>query len=158
MIQENMIVSMKYTLKDEEGKVLDASTQEPLEYLHGHNNIIPGLEQALSGLKVGDKKLVEVAPEEGYGVYQKELQFGVPTHQFGGTIPETGMMMQITSQSGETIIATVMGVENDFVVMDANHPLAGKKLFFDIEVASIRPATADEMSHGHPHGPGGHHH
>lgn len=158
MIENNLVVSMNYTLKDEQGNVLDSSSNGPLEYLHGHQNIIPGLEKALAGLAIGDKKQVTVQPEEGYGPYQKELQFGVPVSQFQGKTPEPGTMMQITSQNGEVIVATVQGVDNDFVVMDANHPLAGKVLNFNVEIMGTRPASAEELSHGHPHGPGGHHH
>jgi FKBP-type peptidyl-prolyl cis-trans isomerase SlyD len=158
MIENNLVVSMNYTLKDEQGNVLDSSSNGPLEYLHGHQNIIPGLEKALAGLAIGDKKQVTVQPEEGYGPYQKELQFGVPVSQFQGKAPEPGTMMQITSQNGEVVVATVQGMENDFVVMDANHPLAGKVLSFDVEIMGTRPASTEELSHGHPHGPGGHHH
>jgi FKBP-type peptidyl-prolyl cis-trans isomerase SlyD len=158
MIENNLVVSMNYTLKDEQGNVLDSSSNGPLEYLHGHQNIIPGLEKALAGLAIGDKKQVTVQPEDGYGPYQKELQFGVPVSQFQGNAPEAGTMMQITSQNGEVIVATVQGMDNDFVVMDANHPLAGKVLNFDVEITGTRPASAEELSHGHPHGPGGHHH
>jgi FKBP-type peptidyl-prolyl cis-trans isomerase SlyD len=109
-------------------------------------------------MAIGDKKQVTVQPEEGYGPYQKELKFGVPVSQFQGKAPEPGTMMQITSQNGEVVVATVQGMENDFVVMDANHPLAGKVLSFDVEIMGTRPASNEELSHGHPHGPGGHHH
>src|SRR5262249_52864143 len=130
----------------------------PLEFLQGHKNIIPGLEKAIAGLKVGDKKLVEIKPDEGYGDYDPELRFSMPLEQFGGQKPEPGLVVQLTSNQGETFRAQVVGVEGDNVVLDANHPLAGQELFFDVEITSVRDASQEELSHGHPHGPDGHHH
>lgn len=158
MINNNMVVSMNYTLKDDAGNVLDTSSGKPMEYLHGHSNIIPGLEKALNGLTVGDKKEVKVASEEGYGTYDPQLRFAVDLEQFGGQTPQPGMMIQLASPGGETIMARIISVENQQVNLDANHPLAGKDLFFDVEITEIRNASQEEMAHGHPHGPNGHHH
>ena len=157
MITKDMVVSINYTLKDDAGTTLDQSAEDPLAYLHGHNNIIPGLESALDSLKKGDTKKVSVAPEQGYGVYNEQLKFSMPKEQLGGEDPQLGMMVQMTSPEGSAL-ATIVGVDEKQVHLDANHPLAGKTLHFDVEIADIRPATAEELQHGHPHGVGGHHH
>ena len=157
IITNDKIVAMNYTLTDPAGKVLDASEGEPLEYLQGHQNIIPGLERALEGLKPGDKKQVVVQPGEGYGERNADLQFMLPLEQFGGQAPEAGMMVQIKSDEG-IMMANIVGTEGDQVRLDANHPLAGQTLHFDVEIVSVREASKEEISHGHPHGPHGHHH
>ena len=156
-ITRNKIVSMNYTLTDNAGKVLDASEGEPLEYLQGHQNIIPGLEVALEGLKPGDRKQVTVQPAEGYGQHNPELIFALPLGQFGGQPPEVGMLVQLQSPEGE-MMATIKQIEADQVTLDANHPLAGQVLNFDVEIVQVRDASEEELSHGHPHGPNGHHH
>jgi FKBP-type peptidyl-prolyl cis-trans isomerase SlyD len=158
-IKENVVVAMNYQLKDDAGQLLDSSQQgAPLEYLHGHSNIIPGLERALAGMGVGEKKQVSIQPEEGYGQYNPELRFAVPAAQFQGAVPQVGMQFQLTSQSGESFVAQVVELSPEQVTLDANHPLAGKSLHFDVEITGLRAATAEELAHGHPHGPGGHHH
>jgi FKBP-type peptidyl-prolyl cis-trans isomerase SlyD len=157
IIMKGKVVSMNYTLTDPSGKVLDASDGQPLEYLQGHQNIIPGLERALEGLKAGDRKQVVVQPADGYGPRNEELQFALPLAQFGGEMPQPGMMVQIQSEEG-VMMASIVGVQGEHVLMDANHPLAGQTLHFDVEIMSVRPASEEELSHGHPHGPHGHHH
>lgn len=155
----NRVVSMYYTLKDDAGSLLDASRAgEPFEYLEGHQNIIPALEKALSGLNAGDKKQIALSPSEGYGDYDPNLSFAVPITQFGGQTPEVGMQIQLSTANGQNFIANVVRIQNNEVVLDANHPLAGKSLHFDIEIAGTREATQEELAHGHPHGPNGHHH
>jgi FKBP-type peptidyl-prolyl cis-trans isomerase SlyD len=156
-ITRDKIVSMNYTLTDNAGKVLDASEGEPMEYLQGHQNIIPGLEVALEGLKPGDRKKVTVQPTEAYGQHNPELIFALPLSQFGGQPPQMGMMVQLQSPEGE-MMATIKQIENDQVTLDANHPLAGQVLNFDVEIVEVRNASDEELSHGHPHGPNGHHH
>ncbi len=134
------------------------SGRAPLSYLHGKGNIIPGLEQALAGKAAGDKLDVTVAPEQGYGVRDERLVQIVPRAKFGevaGLAP--GMQVRATSQQGPRIV-TVVSVDRDFVTVDGNHPLAGRTLHFSVEVAEVRKATHEEVSHGHVHGPGGHHH
>jgi FKBP-type peptidyl-prolyl cis-trans isomerase SlyD len=159
MISDNKVVSMSYTLKDDAGNVLDASDGEPLEYLQGHQNIIPGLEKALVGLKVGDKKHVEVSPAEGYGEVEDDSGITVPRTQFPSSPPpELGMMVALKGQGGQVVQATIIKIDKDEVHLDTNHPLAGKKLFFDVEITGIRDATSEEIAHGHPHGPDGHGH
>lgn len=158
MVSKDKVVAMNYTLKDDEGNVLDASDGEPLEFLQGHGNIIPGLESALSGLNVGDKKHVEVAPKEGYGEYDPELEIALGRDQFRGDVPPEGAMVELQSEDGDVLFGRVAKVTPSEVLLDANHPLAGKKLHFDVEITAIRDASAEELSHGHPHGPDGHHH
>lgn len=158
MITADKVVALQYTLRDREGNVLDASNGQPLEYLHGHNNIIPGLEKVLTGLNIGDKTQATVPPEEGYGVYRPDLQFAIGLEQFGEQQPQPGMMVQLSSEEGDTIAARIVGVENQQVLLDANHPLAGQDLHFEVEVTEIREASQEELAHGHPHGPHGHHH
>jgi len=156
-ITRDKIVSMNYTLTDNAGKVLDASNGEPMEYLQGHQNIIPGLETALEGLQAGERKQVTVQPGDGYGQHNPELIFSLPLDQFGGQAPQPGMLVQLQSPEGE-MMATIMKIEENQVTLDANHPLAGQVLNFDVEIVGIREASAEELSHGHPHGPNGHHH
>jgi FKBP-type peptidyl-prolyl cis-trans isomerase SlyD len=158
-IARNRVVSFHYTLHDEQGKVLDASGgRGPMTYLHGKNNIIPGLEQALEGKAAGDKLEVTVAPEQGYGRRSDALVQIVPRNRFpegAGLAP--GMQVRASGARGERLV-TVVRVERDFVTVDANHPLAGRTLHFSVEVAEVRKATHEEITHGHVHGPGGHHH
>lgn len=158
VIEKDKVVSINYVLKDNKGTIMDSSQGQPLSYLQGHNNIIPGLEQALLGLKVGEQKQVQIAPQDGYGEINPELRFTIPLDQFGEQAPQPGMMVQLNTDRGENFMATVLKVENGAVFMDGNHPLAGQELFFDIQVTEIRNASQEELTHGHPHGPGGHHH
>lgn len=158
IIAKDMVVSMNYTLKDKQGEVIDASGEEPLQYLQGHQNIIPGLEAALEGLKPGDKKQVVVPAEQGYGTYNDELKVTIPKAQFNqGEEPEVGMLVQLDSPQGP-MMAQIISIEENSVHLDLNHPLAGEELHFEVEIAAIREASQEELAHGHPHGPGGHHH
>jgi FKBP-type peptidyl-prolyl cis-trans isomerase SlyD len=158
-IEKNRVVTFNYTLRDEQGTVIDSSGgRGPLSYLHGKGNIIPGLEQALAGKAAGDKLDVTVAPEQGYGVRDERLVQIVAKAKFGevaGLSP--GMQVRATGAQGPRIV-TVVTVDRDFVTVDGNHPLAGRTLHFSLEVAEVRKATHEEISHGHVHGPGGHHH
>lgn len=156
MIADDTVVSMLYTLRDDAGEELDASEGDPLHYLHGHSNIIPGLEKALAGLSVGDKKHVVVQPEDGYGIYHPELEIILDRKQFGKTEPTVGTGVELHGANGEVLDALIVGVGDSEVQVNANHPLAGKVLHFDVEIAGIRPATEEELEHGHPHGADGH--
>lgn len=158
VIDDNKVVSLHYTLKDDKGNLLDESSGEPLQYLQGHGQIIDGLEKALSGLGVGDKKSVTVKPEEGYGVYDERLKITVDRKQFGKQLPPQGAMVQLKADNGQMLSAQVVSVTDKQVQLDGNHPLAGKTLHFDVHVAAIREASPEEIQHGHPHGPEGHHH
>ena len=157
-ITQDSVVTIHYTLKDDAGAVIDSSASgEPLAYLHGHGNIVPGLERELTGHSAGEKLSVRVTPAEGYGEYDKELVQSVPRRALRGIKDvQPGMHLHAQTEAG-TRTVTVTRVQGDMVTLDANHPLAGKNLNFDIQIEDVRQATAEELSHGHVHGPGGHH-
>ncbi|HXD37688.1 MAG TPA: peptidylprolyl isomerase [Rhodanobacter sp.] len=158
-ISRNSVAAFHYTLTDEQSQVIDSSTgRDPLTYLHGGGQIVPGLEKQLEGRSAGDKFTADVAPEEGYGVHHPELMQEVPRSAFQGVEDiQPGMQFQGRGPQGE-INVTVTRVENDKVFIDGNHPLAGKTLHFAIEVTDVRAASEEELAHGHVHGAGGHHH
>lgn len=158
-IAHNAVAAFHYTLTDDQNEVIDSSAgRDPLTYLHGSSQIVPGLEKQMEGRSVGDKFSVDVAPEEGYGVHHPELMQEVPREAFQGVEDiQPGMQFQGRGPQGE-INVTVSKIENDKVFIDGNHPLAGKTLHFAIEVTAVREASAEELQHGHVHGAGGHHH
>lgn len=152
-IQNNSAVSFHYTLTDDDGIRIDSSEgQEPLGYLHGAGNIIPGLEQALLGKSAGDAFTVSVAAVVGYGEVQKELIQEVPREAFQGidTI-EVGMQFEAQTGQGGAVPVTVIAVTDDLVTVDGNHPLAGKNLNFDVTIEDVREATKEEIARGHVH-------
>ncbi len=155
-IQANTVVSIHYTLTDDDGVQLDSSqNQEPLTYLHGAGNIIPGLENALAGKNVGDSLKVSVEPAEAYGEYQDALVQQAPRDLFeAGQELQPGMRFQAQTDNGPMSVV-ITEVTDDSVSVDANHPLAGKTLHFDVSVENLREATEEEVSHGHPHVEGG---
>ena len=158
-IAKNTVVSIDYTLTDPQGKVLDSSSgKQPLQYLHGVGGLIPGLEKELGGKKAGDQFKATIAPEEAYGQRDTAMVQAVPREAFKGVADiKPGMQFQAQSPQGMRIV-TVTKVEPNEITVDANHPLAGVTLTFDVKVVDVRQATAEEMQHGHVHGPGGHHH
>ena len=158
-ISANMVVSIDYTLTDDQGAVIDSSEgRGPLAYLHGKNNIIPGLENALEGKAQGDSLLVKVSPEEGYGERSDELTQAVPKQMFEGNDEiQVGMQFQTMTESGPQVV-TVVAIDDENVTVDGNHPLAGENLNFDVTIVDIREASAEELEHGHVHGPEGHDH
>jgi FKBP-type peptidyl-prolyl cis-trans isomerase SlyD len=158
-ISKDSVVALAYTLTNDEGQVIDTSAGgEPLVYLHGAQNIIPGLENALVGKQVGDKLKVDVLASEGYGEYDAQMVQVVPKHMFAGVENiEAGMQFHAQTDYGMQVV-TVAAVEGDEVTVDGNHPLAGQNLHFDVEIVSVRAASAEELEHGHVHGAGGHHH
>jgi FKBP-type peptidyl-prolyl cis-trans isomerase SlyD len=160
LVAKDMVVSFHYTLKNEEGEVLDSSDgAEPMAYLHGHHQIVPGLEAALLGKATGAKFSVTVAPQDGYGERSEEMMISVPKSEWD--LPEhvgAGEMVELSNPEGEVIPAIVVEINDEVVVLDANHPLAGQSLFFEVELMDVRAASAEELEHGHAHGPGGHHH
>jgi FKBP-type peptidyl-prolyl cis-trans isomerase SlyD len=160
MIQSGKVVDLIYTLKDSHGEELDVSTaSEPFVYLHGAQQIVPGLEQALEGLNLGDKKQVTVTPEDGYGVSDPKLKMQVKRDQFPDDAElEIGMQFQVQTEDNESIVFTVESFDEKEVSVDGNHPLADETLHFEVEVAQIRDATEEEIAHGHAHGADGHHH
>jgi FKBP-type peptidyl-prolyl cis-trans isomerase SlyD len=157
-ISPNKVVHIHYTLTDNDGEVLDSSQgSDPMAYIHGMGNIISGLEEALTGRKVGDRFKVSVAPEEAYGVRDNDLVQKVPKSAFHG-VDEVLPGMQFHAESSDGMqLVTVIEVEGDTVMLDGNHPMAGMTLNFDVEVTGIRDATSEELDHGHVHGAGGHH-
>jgi FKBP-type peptidyl-prolyl cis-trans isomerase SlyD len=158
-ITRDQVVSIHYTLKNDAGEVLDHSADgEPLTYLHGHGNLIPGLERELAGKNAGDKLQVTIAPADAYGEYDPQLVQRVARRSLKG-LADIRIGMRLQAQSGHGARAvTVTQIAGDMVTLDGNHPLAGNTLHFEVEVAEVRAATEAELSHGHVHGPGGHHH
>jgi FKBP-type peptidyl-prolyl cis-trans isomerase SlyD len=154
VVQDKMVISLAYTLKLANGEVIDYSEAgEPLEYLHGAGNIIPGLERALVGMKVGDSKDVEILPEEGYGEYDPDDIEEIDIQEFPPDFPmELGAEVPVSDEEGNMLIAYVREITADHVTLDFNHLLAGKKLFFSVEIVGVRDATEEELEHGHPHG------
>lgn len=159
MIADQKVVSLNYTVKDTEGQVIDSSEgAAPLVYLHGQGNIIPGLEAALVGKTPGEAFDVTVEPADAYGEYNEEILQVVPRKAFEGVESiETGMVFTAQAPNGPVQL-TVAKVEGDEITVDPNHPLSGKILHFSGSVIEVREATAEELSHGHVHGEGGHQH
>ncbi|MHB8346746.1 MAG: FKBP-type peptidyl-prolyl cis-trans isomerase [Acidiferrobacterales bacterium] len=158
-ITKGTVVSINYTLTDDANNIIDSSAGgEPLAYIHGANNIIPGLEKALSGKTTGDQLKVSVSPQEAYGLRDDALAQVIPRDRFESAQDiEVGMQFQTPTSDGVSIV-TVTGVDDENIAVDANHPLAGLTLHFSVEVVGVRAATAEEMDHGHIHGPDGHSH
>ena len=158
-IAHNDVVSIHYTLKDDADKVLDSSAGgEPLAYLHGHGNLIPGLESALTGHEVGEQLKVTVAAADGYGEYDRSLVQKVPRRALKGIANlRVGMRLQAGTEQGPRAV-TVTHIAGDMVTLDGNHPLAGQNLTFEVQIAAVRAASEEELAHGHVHGAGGHHH
>jgi FKBP-type peptidyl-prolyl cis-trans isomerase SlyD len=158
-IADNTVVSLDYTLKDDQGVTLDTSSNGEFVYLHGAQNIIAGLENALTGKTTGDEISVSVSPEEAYGERNDVMVQVVPQDMFeAGQTIEVGMQFHAESPEGDMITVTVTEVEGENVTVDGNHPLAGLNLNFDVKIVDVRPATEEEIAHGHVHGAGGHQH
>lgn len=157
-IVKNSVVTLKYTVVDPDGNMIDDGSH-PLIYLHGgYDGIFPALEEALHGKKVGDQLKVKLQPEDAFGDYDEELVLVEDISQFPENI-EVGMSFErVTDDGEEDMLYRITDIADGKVVVDGNHPLAGTALVFDITVAEVRKATAEELAHGHVHGPGGHHH
>ncbi|MBS1490838.1 MAG: peptidylprolyl isomerase [Bacteroidetes bacterium] len=154
-ISKHKVASIHYTLTDNSGKVLDSSEgRDPLIYIQGIGNLIPGMEEGLEGKQKGDKLNLKVSPEKGYGAKDPNMVQRVPRSAFGNAEVKKGM--QFHTDHGQVVTVTEVGLSE--VTVDANHPLAGVELNFAVEVVSVREATPEELDHGHVHGPGGHHH
>lgn len=160
LIAAGQVVVLEYELRDDDGELLDASTaDDPMTYLHGADNIVPGLEKALAGKAVGFKGKVSVPPADGYGEAEDEQPDAIPRKAFPADMEiEAGMTFMAEGPNDEHAPIWVVGVEGDKIFVSSQHPLAGKTLHFEVEVLAIRPATKDELAHGHPHGPDGHGH
>ena len=158
-IEKDRVALIHYTLTDDSGQVIDSSAGgDPLAYIHGNGNLVPGLESALDGKAAGEKLIVKVAPADGYGVRDEQLVQRVPKRSLGG-VGEIKKGMQFQAQVGGGIrVFTVVAVVGDMITLDGNHALADKNLNFQIEIVEVRAASQEELDHGHVHGAGGHHH
>ena len=152
-IAKDVVVTLQYKLSLDDGEVVEESTaDEPLVYLHGHDNIIPGLERALEGLRVGDRKVVVVEPADAYGDYDPDEVDELGIDELPpGFEPEVGMLLSVQDEEGNEFIAQVTDVTKETVTLDFNHPMAGERLHFDVEVTGLRSATPEELKHGHVH-------
>lgn len=158
-VADGRVVLFHYVLKDDAGVVIDASQEEPLAYLHGQGNIVPGLERQLTGLKVGDELQATVPPEEAYGVARPDVTESVHRSAFPKDMElQVGMPVRAEGPDGQPLMLWIEKLEGARVTITLNHPLAGKTLHFQVRIADIRDATEHELAHGHAHGPDGHHH
>ena len=158
-VTNNKVVQFTYTLKDEQGKVLESNAgQEPIAYLHGHHNMMVGVEKAMEGKNAGDSFSATLPAAETYGekVADAEQRVSVK-HLVGASVWKPGMTATVNTDQGQRLV-TVLKVGKFMATIDTNHPLAGRELTFDIEIADVRGATEEEIAHGHAHGVGGHHH
>ncbi len=158
-IENDRVVAIDYRLTNDDGQVIDSSEgQKPLSYLHGSSSIIPGLEAALVGRSTGEQLQVVIEPEDGYGVYNEALRQEVERERFSNSDSiETGMRFRVPTQDGGQGVVEVVEVNDNTVVVDGNHALAGIRLHFDITIKDVREATEQEITHGHAH-EGGHDH
>ena len=159
-IEKGRVVDIDYSLHLGDGNVVDKSEPgEPLTYLQGEGDIVPGLESALEGAQVGDRRQVVVAPVDGYGEHDPRGIQRVPRQAYPADFqPQVGMELSAQGPDGDEVAFVIQRVEPDAVTIDLNHPLAGKTLHFDVTVREVRAATPDELEHGHVHGPEGHEH
>jgi FKBP-type peptidyl-prolyl cis-trans isomerase SlyD len=159
-IENKRAVAIGYKLTIDDGILVDMSEPgQPLWYLHGFGNIIPGLESALEGLEVGDKKTVVVPPDQGYGEYEQTRVHQVPKTQFDASTKfNVGDRVTANAPDGRQMEARVKAISAKEITLDFNHELAGKTLTFEVEVTEVRKAEKAELDHGHIHGPGGAHH
>jgi len=157
IVEKNKVISIQYNATDDSGVVVDSNMDfEPLEYLHGYGNILQNLENELGGLKVTEEKNVTLSPGQAYGDFDPELVFEVSRDQFpeGAEGLQPGAMVQ--SSDGQELLVT--DIDNDKIILDGNHPLAGRTLHFAVTIKDIREATAEEIAHGHVHNAHTHHH
>ncbi len=159
-IAKHKVVAIDYTLTDDDGETIDSSLEaDPLHYLHGEGNLIPGLESELEGKSIGDRFQVSIEPADGYGERDDELEQVLSRENFSEIDDlEVGMQFRAPTDDDEEVIVTVVELDDDTVTIDGNHELAGLTLHFDVTVRDIRDATDEEIEHGHAHGPGGHSH
>lgn len=158
--EANKVISFNYTLKDDQGAVIESTAnKQPLTFLSGQNQIIPKLEEALNGMLIGGKKNVKVDAAQAYGEYDEKAIQNVKKEQFPAEAKlEVGMTYLANSPDGKQMPFTITEVKESNITVDFNHPLAGKNLEFDVELVDKRDATPEEVQHGHVHGPNGHHH
>jgi FKBP-type peptidyl-prolyl cis-trans isomerase SlyD len=158
-VQKDRVVAFYYVLRGDDGNVIDASSAEPMTYLHGHGQLVAGLEAALVGHRAGEQLQVVVEPEQGYGVYSAKAFQKVKRSDFPrGANLEVGTAFRTEGSDGKAVVLWIHEAKGAWVTLTTNHPLAGKRLHFQVNLANVREATPDELSHGHAHGPGGHAH
>lgn len=151
-VQDHIVVKLDYTLIVEDEIMESTEDSEAIEFIQGIGQIIPGLEEALYGLKVGDKKTVEIQPEDAYGIYDPDSLEVAKKDEFREEIPlDVGTFLDLRDDEGEVLSAQIIEEDEETVTLDFNHPLAGKTLTFEITVAGLRPASAEELDHGHVH-------
>jgi FKBP-type peptidyl-prolyl cis-trans isomerase SlyD len=152
-VKKDAVVEMHYTLKNDAGEVLGSTVgKDPTPFMHGHNHILAGLEKAVEGMKVGESCDVSLAPEDAYGVHDKEAIQEIPMKALEGIDKlEVGMNLQSKDQHGSPVTVRVLKITKKAITVDANHQLAGETLHFNVSIESVREATADELEHGHVH-------
>ena len=157
-VQNDVVVSMEYTLHVDGEQIDSSEGQDPLQFLVGYGNIISGLEREMMGMRVGESKDVTVQPTDAYGEFDDEAFMQVPRDQFPKDMPlEEGLELTVRDDSGQSRYARVDEIEGEVVTLNVNHPLAGDELHFDVTVVGLREPTAEELAHGHVHQAGGHH-
>ena len=154
-ITSNKVITINYTLKDKEGELIDKSDDASFAYLHGHSNIIPGLESALENKAKGDSFSLVLEPKDAYGEYNPEITQTSPRSAFGDVELEVGMQFHAQSDDGHPVLITISEINGDDITIDGNPPLAGVTLHYEVEVMDVRDATEEELSHGHVHQAGG---
>ncbi len=159
-IAPNNVVTMNFTLKDDEGNILDTTESDgSFSYISGNNMVLPKLEEAVSGMLIGTKKNIKLTAADGYGNYNEQIVQVVGKENFPEDFElEVGMSYMASSPDGAQMPFVITEVHDEDITIDFNHPLAGKNLNFDIELLDVREASSEELSHGHVHGPDGHHH
>lgn len=159
-IESNKVVTMNFTLTDDDGNVLDSTDHGgPFSYLSGNNNILPKLEEAVNNMIIGTRKNIRLDAVDAYGQYNEQIVQVVGKDNFPEDfVLEVGMEYLASNPDGVQMPFTIINVEGEEVTIDFNHPLAGKNLNFDVELLDVREATPEELAHGHVHGAGGHHH
>jgi FKBP-type peptidyl-prolyl cis-trans isomerase SlyD len=159
-LKSNQVVTMNFTLKDDNGNILDSTKgNEPFSFISGTNQILPKLEEKVGEMLIGSKMDVILDPEDGYGIYDDGAVKIINRSEFPEDIElDKGMGFLAKSPQGKDVQFFIKEVEGDNITVDFNHPLAGKNLHFDLELLNLRDATREELDHGHVHGAGGHHH
>jgi len=153
-ITSDKVITINYILKDDKGVVIDQSSDASFAYLHGHQNIIPGLESALEDKEKGDSFSLVIEPKDAYGEYNPEITQVIPRSAFGEVELEVGMQFHAESDVGQPVLITISEINGDDITIDGNPPLAGVTLHYDVDVMDVRDATAEELSHGHVHAHG----
>ncbi|MCD6289576.1 MAG: peptidylprolyl isomerase [Anaerolineae bacterium] len=150
-IQDRTVVTMTYVLRLDDGEIVDSADQEnPFQYVHGVGSIVPGLERGLVGMQPGDSRTVIVEPEEGYGHHIADAVIEVPLDLFPPDMePEIGMGVYLQNVNGEVLPFFIVDLTPTTATLDANHPLAGKRLHFDVEILDVREASQEEINQGH---------